>query len=149
MREFLIWELHAGGIAGHFGHNKIIEAVAHRFYWPSLKRDVNKLVGRCHTCQLAKQRKQNTGMSMPLPVPNRPWEDISTDFVLRLPKTLRKHYSILVVVDCFSKIAHFIHCLKTFDASCVTKLVFNEIVRLHELPKTIVLGRDVKFTSYF
>jgi len=72
MREFLVWELHAGGLVGHFGHNKTIEAVKHHFYWPSLKRDVIKLVGRCHTCQLAKQRKQNTGLYMPLPDPNRP-----------------------------------------------------------------------------
>ena len=37
LRDFLSWELHAGGLAGHFGQNKTIEAVEHRFYWPSLK----------------------------------------------------------------------------------------------------------------
>jgi len=71
------------------------------------------------------------------------------DFVLGLPKTLRKQESILVVVDRFSKTAHFIPYSKTFNASRVAKLVFNKIVRLHGLPKTIVSDRDVKFTSYF
>ena len=112
VREFLFWELHAGGLANHFGHNKTIEVIEHRFYWSSLKRDVPKLIGRCHTWQLAKQRKQNTGLYTPLPVPNRPWEDISMDFVLGLPKTLRKHDSIPVVVDRFSKMTHFIPCSK-------------------------------------
>ena len=69
--------------------------------------------------------------------------------MLELPKTLRKHDSILVVVDHFSKMAHFIPCSKTFDASRVAKLIFNEIMRLHGLSKTIVSDRDVKFTSYF
>ena len=86
LREFLVWELHAGGLAGHFRRNKTIEAVEHRFYWPSLKRDVARLVSQCRTCQLAKQRKQNTGLYTPLPVPNSPWQDVSMDFVLGLPK---------------------------------------------------------------
>ncbi|XP_020701222.1 uncharacterized protein LOC110113127 [Dendrobium catenatum] len=149
LREFLVWELHAGGLAGHFGQSKTIAALENRFFWPTLKHDVGKLIKRCHTCQLAKQCKQNTSLYTPLPVPNCPWQDVSMDFVLGLPKTIRKHDSVYVVVDRFSKMAHFLPCSKTFDASRVAKLYFDEIVILHGLPKTIVSDRDVKFTSYF
>jgi len=44
LRDFLSWEIHAGGLAGHFNQNKTIEAVEHRLYWPSLKKDVAKIV---------------------------------------------------------------------------------------------------------
>ena len=71
------------------------------------------------------------------------------DFILGLPRTLRKFDPILLAVDWFSKMAHFLPYSKTSDASKVAKIFFDEIVKLYGLPKTIVSDRDVKFMSYF
>nr|GEV61399.1 transposon Ty3-I Gag-Pol polyprotein [Tanacetum cinerariifolium] len=74
---------------------------------------------------------------MPLPVPLAPWEDVSLDFITGLPRTQHHKDSVMVVVDRFSKMAHFVDCNTTYDAVQVANLYFKEIVRLHGVPKTM------------
>ncbi|XP_074318036.1 uncharacterized protein LOC141654818 [Silene latifolia] len=112
------------------------------FYWPKMMGDVQNVLGDVQVCQMAKSSFQ-TGPYIPLPVPSRPWEDVSMDFIVALPRTQRGKDSVMVVVDRFSKMAHFIACKKTEDALLVFfELYLKEIVRLHGIPKTIVSDRD-------
>lgn len=129
--------------------DKTVGLINYRFYWPHLVKDVSQILACCRVCHIAKTHHTNAGLYTPLPVPNGLWEDVSLDFVLGLPRTQRQKDSIMVVVDRFSKMSHFLPCAKTYDAIQVARLYFSEIVRLHGIPKSITSDRDVKFVGHF
>ena len=85
VRILLVQEAHAGGLMGHFGAKKTEQVLTDHFFWPKMRRDVERHVLRCETCHKAKSRLNPHGLYTPLPIPSGPWEDISMDFVLGLP----------------------------------------------------------------
>lgn len=114
-----------------------------------MARDVEFIAKRCVVCQKAKGHLLPQGLYLPLLVPQAPWEDVSLDFIIGLPRTQRQKDSIMVVIDRFSKMAHFVACHTTYDVVTVANLYFKEIVGLHGVPKSMVSDRDSKFLSHF
>ena len=114
-----------------------------------MQSNVRKFVDSFPICQKLKGHTSNAGLYNPFPLPCKPWDSISMDFVLGLPRTKVRHDSIFVVVDRFSKMAHFIPCRKKHDASHIVGLFFKEVFRLHGLPMSIVSDRDPKFLGHF
>uniref|UniRef100_A0A1J3GT37 RNA-directed DNA polymerase n=2 Tax=Noccaea caerulescens TaxID=107243 RepID=A0A1J3GT37_NOCCA len=130
LRDLFVREAHGGGLMGHFGVAKTLQVMRDHFYWPHMIRDVERICSRCATCKQAKSKVQPNGLYTPFPIPSHPWTDISMDFVLGLPRTRAGKDSIFVVVDRFSKMAHFIACRKTDDASHIAALFIKDLALL-------------------
>ena len=126
---------------------RLLFMLREHYFWLGMERDVQDILKRCGTCQAAKSHSLPQGLYTPLPVPTLPWEDVSMDFILGLPRTPRGKDSIFLVVDRFSKMAHFIPCNKSNDATHFAELYFNEVTRLHGIPKSIVFDRGTMFLS--
>ena len=120
--ELLIREVHRGSLVEHYGENKTLAMLREKYFWLGMSKDVQDLLRRCATSQVAKSHSLLQGLYTPLLVPSLLWVDVSMDFILRLPKTQRNKDSIFVVVDRFSKMAHFIVCNETNDTTHIAKL---------------------------
>ncbi|XP_052732478.1 uncharacterized protein LOC128196266 [Vigna angularis] len=89
------------------------------------------------------------GLLQQLEIPEWKWDDITMDFVTHLPRTVRNHDSIWVIVDRLTKSAHFLAINLKMSMTNLAKLYIKEIVRLHGVPSSIVSDRDTRFTSRF
>lgn len=112
-----------------------------------MKQYIADYVSRCTICQQAKpERVPYPGLLSPLPVPEAAWQVISLDFIEGLPKS-RTFNCIMVVMDKFSKYAHFIPLSHPFTAFQVALQFMDSVFKLHGLPVAMISDRDKIFTS--
>nr|KYP67727.1 Transposon Ty3-I Gag-Pol polyprotein [Cajanus cajan]KYP67728.1 Transposon Ty3-I Gag-Pol polyprotein [Cajanus cajan]KYP67730.1 Transposon Ty3-I Gag-Pol polyprotein [Cajanus cajan] len=120
------------------------------FWWPRMKKDIAKFVSVCLVCQKAKiEHQKPSGLLQPLSIPEWKWDSISMDFVVALPKIVRRHDSIWVIVDRLTKSPHFLPINIRYSLERLARLYIDEIVRLHGIPSSIVSDRDPRFASRF
>ena len=75
------------------------------------------------------------------------WQHISMDFIEGLPNSQEKEV-ILVVVDKFTKFAHFVSLSHPYSVQTVAQAFVDNIIKLHGPPKMIISDRDIIFTSH-
>jgi hypothetical protein len=95
---------HSVPYVGHLEYQKIITAVKSQYYWLGMKKEVDDYIARCIECQKFKDKHRNpTGLLQPFPIPEWKWEVVIIDFITKLPRTMKQHDSIWVVVDKLTK----------------------------------------------
>lgn len=149
-RNLVLREAHDQPYGGaHTGPERLWQNLSSRFYWPRMKVDIIKYCETCDTCQKTKNSNfRRFGLLIPNPIPSRPYESISMDFVVNLPWSEESN-AILVVVDRLTKHAQFIPCTTGLDAEGFAYLFVKHVAARFGLPTSIISDRDPRWISDF
>ncbi|CAI5472116.1 unnamed protein product [Closterium sp. Yama58-4] len=148
LQQLLLSEAHDVVSASHFGARKTAKTLSRTYFWPGLAADVEDYIRSCDTCQRTKSsRQRKAGLLQPIPPPDRPRQVVKMDFIMALPRTVRGHDAIFVVVDKFSRAAHFIPTHGQVTAEEAATLLVDKVVRLYG--DSIISDRDPRFESKF
>lgn len=147
LQQKVLGALHNAAVGDHSGVQVTYTRLRRLFAWPGLKKSVQLFVDSCSMCKQAKaERVRYPGLLQPLPVPEHAWQVVSLDFIEGLPLSLGFN-CILVVVDKFSRYAHFIALAHPFTAFDVALAYMQNVYKLHGLPQSMISDRDCIFTS--
>jgi hypothetical protein len=150
IREFISREAHDSAYSINPGITKMYHDLKSKYWWYGMKRVVAKYVVLCDNCQRVKAECQRpAGLLQLLKIPHWKWKEISMDFIVGLPATQSSYDFIWVIIDHFSKVAHFIPVKTTYKGAKLAELYIAKIMCLHGVPKKIVLDRATQFTSRF
>ena len=114
-----------------------------------MRQFVEDFVRTCDTCCRAKMPRHHPyGLLEPLPIPSKPWQSISLDFITDLSVS-KGFNAILIVVDRYTRMAHFLPCTKEISSEETAEIVMREVCRHHGLPDSIINDRGPPFVSKF
>jgi len=124
-----------------------VELVTRNYWWPGVTKEVKQYVEGCDQCQRMKNRaKMPVGKLRPNKVPERPWQHILVDFIMKLLVS-KGHDSILVVCDKFLKMSHFVAMTEKTMVEGLVKLFRDNVWKLHRLLESIILDRGPQFAA--
>ncbi|GKC33739.1 putative reverse transcriptase domain-containing protein [Tanacetum coccineum] len=150
LRTLIMNKAHAIRYSIHPRADKMYYDLQGLYWWPRMKKDIAMYVSKCLTCSKVKAEHQKPlGLLQQPEIPEWKWENITMDFINKLPRTRSGHDSIWVIVDRLTKSAHFLAVHKDFKTERLARLYINGIVARHDVPISIISDRDSYFTSKF
>ncbi|GJR94531.1 hypothetical protein Tco_0266705 [Tanacetum coccineum] len=150
LRTVIMHESHKSKYSIHPGSDKMYQDMKKLYWWPNMKADIATYVNKCLTCAKVKAEHQRpSGLLVQLKIPEWKWDNITMDFVTKLPKTSQGYDTIWVIVDRLTKSAIFTPIRETDPLDKLARMYLKEVVTRHGIPVSIICDRDPRFASNF
>ncbi|GJS71124.1 putative reverse transcriptase domain-containing protein [Tanacetum coccineum] len=150
LRTVIMHESHKSKYSIHPGSEKMYQDVKKLYWWPNMKADIATYVSKCLTCAKVKaEHQRQSGLLVQPEMPQWKWDNITMDFVTKLPKSSQGYDTIWVIVDRLTKSAIFIPMRETDPLEKLARMYLKEVVTRHGIPVSIICDRDPRFASNF
>nr|GFC47780.1 reverse transcriptase domain-containing protein [Tanacetum cinerariifolium] len=150
LRTVIMHESHKSKYSIHPGSDKMYQNMKKLYWWPNMKVDIATYVTKCLTCAKVKGEHQKPSGLLVLPKINKwKWDNITKDFVTKLPKLSQGYDTIWVIVDRLTKSAIFTPIRETDPMDKLARIYLKEVVTRHRIPVSIICNRDPRFASNF
>ncbi|GKE27261.1 putative reverse transcriptase domain-containing protein [Tanacetum coccineum] len=150
LRSVIMHESHKSKYSIHPGSEKMYQDMKKLYWWPNMKADIATYVSKCLTCARVKAEHQRpSGLLVQPAIPEWKWDNITMDFITKLPRSSQGFDTIWVIVDRLTKSAHFLPIRENDPLDKLARLYLNRIVARHGIPVSIICDRDGRFTSNF
>ncbi|GJT77854.1 putative reverse transcriptase domain-containing protein [Tanacetum coccineum] len=150
LRTVIMHESHKSKYSIHPGSDKMYQDMKKLYWWPNMKADIATYVNKCLTCAKVKAEHQRpSGLLVQPKIPEWKWDNITMDFVTKLPKSSQGYDTIWVIVDRLTKSAIFTPMRETDPLDKLARLYLKEVVTRHGIPVSIICDRDPRFASNF
>ncbi|GJZ57162.1 putative reverse transcriptase domain-containing protein [Tanacetum coccineum] len=143
LRTVIMHESHKSKYSIHPGSKKMYQDMKKLYWWPNMKANIATYVSKCLTCAKVKAEHQRpSGLLVQPDIPQWKWDNITMDFVTKLPKSSQGYDTIWVIVDRLTKSAIFVPMRETDPMDKLARMYLKEVVTRHGIPLSIICDRD-------
>ncbi|GJZ95301.1 putative reverse transcriptase domain-containing protein [Tanacetum coccineum] len=136
-KALIMHESHKSKYSIHPGSDKMYQDLKKLYWWPNMKAEIATYVSKCLTCAKVKIEYQKpSGLLYHTEIPKWKWENITMDFVTKLPRTATGQDTIWVIVDRLTKSAHFLPMREDDTLEKLTRQYLKEVVSKHGVPNS-------------
>ncbi|GJV72146.1 putative reverse transcriptase domain-containing protein [Tanacetum coccineum] len=150
LKALIMHESHKSKYSIHLGSDKMYQDLKKLYWWPNMKAEIATYVSKCLACAKVKvEYQKSSGLLVQPEILQWKWENITMDFVTKLPKMSTGQDTIWVIVDRLTKAAYFLPMREDDTLEKLTRQYLKEVVLRHGVPVLIISDRDRRFTSHF
>nr|GEX46103.1 putative reverse transcriptase domain-containing protein [Tanacetum cinerariifolium] len=150
LRSVIMHESHKSKYSIYPGSDKMYQDIKKLYWWPNMKANIATYVSKCLTCARFKAEHQRpSGLLVQSAIPEWKWDNITMDFITKLPKSSQGFDTIWVIIDRLTKSAYFLPIRENDHLEKLARLYLNRIIARHGILVSIIYDRDGRFTSNF